>query len=147
MGEGDASQSLPCSQPRNNLMRAQVILLEQLHYLVMYQNHRVIIHLRIGVVFEWLVSETPYLIYKTSKTPHITGCRIFLVMNCLCVESILCVIIIIQEIIFIPQGQSISQEFSLLGMCSMCSLPDHVPYQSLQSGSTKHFYTRDSRLD
>ena len=34
-------------------------------------------------VFKWFVSKTPYLVYDTTKAPHITGSGIFPVMMCL----------------------------------------------------------------
>ena len=37
----------------------------------------------IGMVFERLMSETPYLIHDTTKAPHITGSGVLLVMNSL----------------------------------------------------------------
>ena len=40
-------------------------------------------YLRVGVLFKWFVSETPYLVHETPKTPHVTGCRVLLIVHSL----------------------------------------------------------------
>ena len=40
-------------------------------------------HFMIRASLKWLVSKTPYLIHRTTKAPHITGCGILLVMESL----------------------------------------------------------------
>ena len=37
-------------------------------------------YLNIGILFKWLMSKTPYLIHDTTKTPHITGSGVLLVV-------------------------------------------------------------------
>ena len=38
-------------------------------------------HIHVSILLERFVSETPYLIHETPKTPHITGCRVPLVVE------------------------------------------------------------------
>ena len=44
----------------------------------MHETHK--FNLRVGVALKWFVSQTPYLVHETSKTPHITGCRVLLIV-------------------------------------------------------------------
>ena len=46
-------------------------------------QHVIHMYLNICVSLERFVSETPYLIHETPKTPHITGCRVLLVVESL----------------------------------------------------------------
>ncbi len=38
-------------------------------------------YLHIRESFKWFVSQTPYLVHDTTKAPHITGCRVLLVIE------------------------------------------------------------------
>ena len=40
-------------------------------------------YILIRVSFKRFVSETPYFIHETPKTPHITGCRVLLIVESL----------------------------------------------------------------
>ena len=40
-------------------------------------------YLRIRALFKRFVSKTPYFIHETPKTPHITGCRVLLIVESL----------------------------------------------------------------
>ena len=37
----------------------------------------------IHFALKWFVSQTPYLIHEHTKAPHITSCRVLLVVKCL----------------------------------------------------------------
>ncbi len=38
-------------------------------------------YLHIRESFKWFVPQTPYLVHDTTKAPHITGCRVFTVIE------------------------------------------------------------------
>ena len=40
-------------------------------------------NLRIGFVFKWFVSQTPYFKHEHTKAPHITGCGVLLIQKSL----------------------------------------------------------------
>ena len=46
----------------------------------MWENSTYIL---VGVSLKWLVSETPYLVHEAAKAPHVTGCGVLLVVECL----------------------------------------------------------------
>ena len=79
-----------------------------------------VLYLEVGVVLKRLVPKTPYLVHDYSKTPHITGCGVFVVVESLerkhksaAVVPVFCYIckrIIIHNYIYyiiIPPGLSI----------------------------------------
>ena len=76
------------------------------------------------------MSQTPYLIHEHTKAPHITGCRVFPMINCLLQNNFPA-----HSIIFASSLQllSISQESFLHWRCNNFHLPNLSTYQSQQS--------------
>ena len=69
----------------------QVVLLISLHLVASVD----LADLLIGNTFKWFVSQTPYLIHKYSKAPHIAGSGVLLVHNSLGHTNFTSIIIII----------------------------------------------------
>ena len=87
-------------------------------------------YLLVGVALKWFVSQTPYLIHETSKTPYITGCGVLFIVQSLDNRT-QCSLKVMYMCIYILLEPSISQGPGLHVTHSRSPHPSPLPSQNL----------------